>query len=239
MYEIERDREQEAISGYDWKSEGSNEVDLLRSDPKFIPGQMYYIIIAPNLPKEPELLKQVIEFFRRFPNQWNPEDIMDKKAPIKLYLGVTELSEKITISEGMPHTLTLNKNYTGQNYFYEHYDVNQEFQLDINVLMGEIDIFIDVKEINLNKIEKLDLNDSDIELKTYGSMMYKTGINSNFESIVIDKDYLQKHKNVDNDGIKIYFYIRRSRTSVEDDIECKYSITQKSSKKKEKFFNLD
>ena len=232
MYELERDRDQEAISGYDWKSEGSNEVDLIRSDPKFIPGQMYYIIIAPNLPKEPELLKQVFEFFRRFPNQWNPDDIMDKKAPIKLYLGVTELSEKITISEGMPHTLTLNKNYTGQNYFYEHYDVNQEFQLDINVLMGEIDIFIDVKEINLNKIEKLDLNDSDIELKTYGSMMYKTGINSNFESIVIDKDYLQKHKNVDNDGIKIYFYIRRSRTSVEDDIECKYSITQKSSKKK-------
>ena len=103
-----------------------------------------------------------MQIFLRFPNQWNQEEIMDKKAPIKLYLGVTEVSEKITISEGIPHTLTLNRNYTGQNYFYEHYDVEQEFQLDISVIMGEIDIFIDIKEINLDKINQLDLENSDI-----------------------------------------------------------------------------
>jgi len=32
--------------------------------------------------------------------------------------------------------------------------------------------------------------------------------------------------------MELYFYIRRSKTAVEDDIECKYSITQKSSENK-------
>ena len=231
MFEIERNRDQEPISGYDWKSEGSNEVTLSSSDPNFKLGQMHYIIIAPNLPKEPDSLKKIMQIFLR-PNQWNQEEIMDKKAPIKLYLGVTEVSEKITISEGIPHTLTLNKNYTGQNYFYEHYDAEQEFQLDINVLKGEIDIFIDVKEIYLNKIKQLDLNNSDLELTKNGSMIYKTRINSNFYSIVIDKEYLRTYKNYDNDGIKLYFYIRRSKNADEHDIDCQYSITQKSSQTK-------
>ena len=232
MYEIQRNRNQEPISGYDWKSEGSNEINILRSDPKFKPGQMYYIVIAPNLPKETEELKKIFEFFNRFPNQWNPADIMDQKATIKLYLGVTEVTQKITISEGVPHTLTLTSNYTGQNYFYEHYDAEQDFQLDINVILGEIDVFIDVKEINLNQIEKLDLNDQSAELKKSGSMIYKKGINQKFDSILIDKDYLQKYKKEGEYGIKLYFYIRRSNTSVNDNIDCKYSITEKSSKKK-------
>ena len=232
MYEIERNRNVEPISGYDWKSEGSNEITILRSDPKFIPDQMYYIVIAPNLPKEPDILKKIFEFFRRFPNQWNPADIMDEKATIKLYLGVTELTESITISEGMPHTLTLTSNYTGQNYIYEHYNLEQDFQLDINVIMGEIDIFIDIKEINLNQIEKLDFNGIDTQIKRSGSMIYKMGINEKFDSILIDKEYLQKYKKDGEYGIKLYFYIRRSKTSVDDDLDCKYSITQKSSEKK-------
>ena len=229
MYEIEKDRSQEPISGYDWISGGDNEINILKDDPKFNVGQMYYIVIAPNLPKEPELFKEILEIFRRFPFQWNQQEIMDKKAPIKLYLGVTEVTEKITITEGMPHTLTLNKNYTGQNYFYEHNNVEQEFQLDINVIMGEIDIFIDVKEIRLSKINGLDLSDSDLELKRNGSMIYKTGIKEKFESIVIDTQYLRRYKNLENDGIKLYFYIRRSMNAIVDDTECKYTITQKSS----------
>ena len=232
MYEIEADRTKEPISGYDWKSGGDNEINILKEDPKFKTDQMYYIVIAPNLPKEPEELKQIFDIFRVFPIQWNQHEIMDKKAPIKLYLGVTEVSEQITISEGVPHTLTLDKSYSGQNYFYEHNNIEEEFQLDINVLMGEIDIFLDVKEISLFKIKNLDLTNSDIELKRNGTMLYKTGISEKYESITIDKKYLKENKNLGNDGIKLYFYIRRSRTSEEDDIECKYSIIQKSSEKK-------
>ena len=132
MYEIDKNNPQEPITGYDWKSQGNNEINLLQSDPKFKIGHMYYIIIAPNLPKEPTLLNALIEFFRRFPFQYNQTEIIEKKAPIKFYLGVTEINEQITISEGIPHTLTLDKNYNGQNYFYEHNDINQEFELDIN-----------------------------------------------------------------------------------------------------------
>ena len=232
LYELEKNRNQEPITGYDWKSEGGNEINILKTDPKFEINQMYYIVIALNLPKQPDLLKQLVDImFRRFQNQWDQLEIMDKKAPIKLYLGVTEVAEKITISEGIPHSLTLNSNYTGQNYFYVHNNIDEDFQLDINVIMGEIDIFIDIKEIIPKKLKDLNLTDSDIELKRDGSLIYKTGISEKFESIVVNKKYFEEYYD-GAEGIKIYFYIRRSRTSVEDDIDCKYSITQKSSETK-------
>ena len=230
MYEINKDNPQEPITGYDWKSQGNNEINLLKSDPKYKPGQMYYIVIAPNLPKEPDLLTAVIDFFRRFPLQMNQTELINKKAPIKFYLGVTELNEQITISEGIPHTLTLDNNYNGQNYFYEHNDLSQDFELDINVIMGKIDIFIDIKEINENGIEKMNLNldENKGDIQYQDTMIYKLNINKKFDSIIINKEYLQKNKNDDN-SIKIYFYIRRSKTSINDNQECKYTITQKSS----------
>ena len=232
FYEMNRNYDEEPISGYDWKSEGSTEINILKSDSRFKPNKMYYIVIAPNIPKQPDELNQFLERFRHFPFQQNPQEVMDKKAPIKFYLGITEVSEAITISEGIPHTLTLNKNYTGQNYFYEHNDIDKEFKLDINVLMGEIDVFIDVKNINPKLLDNLNLSESNNELQTYDSLIYKTGINEDFDSITISPEYLKKYKNEENNGIKLYFYIKRSKTSEEDDVECKYTITQKSSEKK-------
>ena len=158
---------------------------------------------------------------------------MDRKALIKLYLGVTEVSEKITISEVFPYTLTLNNDYPGQNYFYIHNNIDEDFQLDVNVVVGEIDIFINIKEIIQKQIKSLNLTDSDIELKRDGSLIYKTHINEKSESVVVDKKYFQEYNFDENERIKIYFYIGRSRTSVEDDINCNYSITQKSFETKE------
>ena len=229
MYEIDKNNPQEPITGYDWKSQGNNEITLLKSDPKFKVGQTYYIIIAPNLPKEPALLTALIDFFRRFPFQWNQTEIMDKKAPIKFYLGVTEINEQITISEGIPHTLTLDQNYNGQNYFYEHYDLNNDFELDINVIMGQIDIFIDVREINEALLKKMEIDETKVDLQQSESMIYKLGINKNFESIIINKEYLQKYKIQGENSIKLYFYIRRSKSAISFNQECKYTITQKSS----------
>ena len=57
---------------------------------------------------------------------------------------------------------------------------------------------------------------------------FKLNINKNSESIIINKDYLQQNKNEEN-SIKIYFYIRRSKTAIINNQECKYTITQKSS----------
>ena len=231
MYEFDKEHPQEPITGYDWKSQGNNEINILKSDPKFKPGHMYYIIIAPNLPKEPNLLQALIDFFRRFPFQYNQTEIIEKKAPIKFYLGVTEINEQITISEGIPHTLTLDKNYNGQNYFYEHNDINQDFELDINVIMGKIDIFIDVNEINEAVIQSMNIDETKNDIQNSGSMIYKLGINKNFESIIINKEYLQKNKN-DINSIKLYFYIRRSKTAINDNQDCKYTIIQKSSTSK-------
>ena len=231
MYEINKLAPQEPISGYDWKSQGSNEINLLKTDPRFKPGHMYYIVIAPNLPKEPDILTAIIDFFRRFPLQWNQTEIMNQKAPIKFYLGVTEINEQITISEGIPHTLTLDNDYNGQNYYYEHNDENQDFELDINVIMGKIDIFIDSKELNEDIISTLDIDQTKADIQYVDTLIYKLGINKNFGSIVINKEYLQKYKT--NDGIiKIYFYIRRSKSSINDNQECKYTLIQKSSNTK-------
>ena len=94
--------------------------------------------------------------------------------------------------------------------------------------MGKIDIFIDVNEINEATIQSMNIDESKSDIQYINSMIYKLGINKNFESIVINKDYLQKYKKDDN-TIKIYFYIRRSKTAINDNQDCKYTIIQKSS----------
>ena len=43
---------------------------------------------------------------------------------------------------------SLSSNYNEQNYFYKHTNIEKNFELTINVLLGEIDIYIDTKEID-------------------------------------------------------------------------------------------
>lgn len=225
FYEVKHRPNAEEITGYDWKNEGSNQVTISKSDPKFQANQMYYIIIAPK--KHKYSLMDLHENLqnRDIRNETEHEEINEKSA-IQFYLGVTEEESKLTITEGMPHSMTLNEQYPGQSYYYQHSNINSDFNLDIDVLMGEIDIFIDLKEIDLEAIEKLKSETS--ELKSEGSMLYKLNIKDPYDNIYLSREYFKK-KFENNDNINLYIYIKRSQASIKNNKECQYSIVKTSS----------
>ena len=79
------------------------------------------------------------------------------------------------IPEGVPHTMTLNEYYDGQLYYYQHFDIKKDFNLIINIIFGEIDIYVDIKKIKKENIEQLNDKenyDSDFGFYKYNSMIY-------------------------------------------------------------------
>ena len=239
IFEMLRTPNMDPISGYTWKSNANNEININQDDPEFSLNQNYYIIIAPilkiNFTKIFERQKE-----RRYdddPREFNFIETVALKAAIKFYLGVSTQSVPLMISEGFPHSITLNKNYTGQLYYYTHFDLKTDFYLGINILFGEIDVFIDINNINLEKIKSLnDEKNYDSSLGYYKqkSMIYYKNIKSSLD-ISLNSEYFNKYISEGENIVKIYLYIRRSTSyiSIDSFKECQYTIIQKSSEKKE------
>lgn len=142
------------------------------------------------------------------------------------------------ITEGIPHTMTLNQYYDSQLYIYQHFDTKKNFELITNVIFGEIDIYIDIKEINKEKLELLNDKfnyDPDLGYYQYNSLIYYKNIKS-YYGISLDSNYFNKY--IPNEkSAKIYYYIKNSKYNfqIEDFKECQYSIIEKSSEKKKKY----
>ena len=73
---------------------------------------------------------------------------------IKFYLGVATETTPLMVAEGVPHSMTLNIDYNGQLYYYIHFDLKKDFTLTVNVIFGEIDIYVDTNKIDIQSINK-------------------------------------------------------------------------------------
>jgi len=78
------------------------------------------------------------------------------------FLSVINEGSSIQLNEGVPHSLSLSKDYLNQSYVYNHYNVNNTLYVSLNVNYGKADFVISFKEyINgstLTKYErKLDI----------------------------------------------------------------------------------
>ena len=115
---------------------------------------------------------------------------MARNAAIKFYLGVSTENTPLMISEGVPHTLTLSKNYNGQLYYYMHFDTSKDFNIGINVLFGEIDIYIDINQSDINEIDSLkdeDNYDSNLGHYRVKSLEYYKNIKTYYELYLSSK----------------------------------------------------
>ena len=237
IFELIPNNSTEPISGYIWKSNANNEINLDVNDPEYSLNTNYYIIIAPilifNHSKIMERQRQRLSGDNR---EFNYIEVVSLNATIKYYLGISTENTPLMVSEGIPHTMTLNNGYNGQLYYYLHFDINKNFHLIINVLFGEIDIYIDVNKIDIERIKSLDDDknyDSNEGHYKLNSMHYYKNIKS-FNEISLSsnyfKTYLPKEENA-----KIFFYIKRSEVFINNNIynECQYTIVERSSEKKE------
>ena len=70
------------------------------------------------------------------------------------YLGVIKKGCPFALNEGVVQSQTLSEQYNHQNYFYIHTNINNPLNLELNVLSGEIDVFISSKILVRKNIQK-------------------------------------------------------------------------------------
>ena len=238
IYEILRQPNNESISGYTWKSNPNNEININLNDPDYSLNQNYYIVIAPILKiNYTKILERQKERLKGDTREFNYIEAVALNSAIKFYLGVSTENTPLMISEGIPHSMTLNYEYDGQLYYYIHFDLKKNFNIIINVLFGEIDIYVDIKKIEIENIKLLNNNKknngTNIGNLNLGSMHYYKNIKTYYE-ISLNPDYFKKYL-PNEENAKIFFYIKRSESYIDNDIhkECQYTIVEKSSEKKE------
>jgi hypothetical protein len=238
IYEMIYHLQLESISGYLWKSNTNNEININSDDPKYSLNQNYFIVIAPalniNYTKVQERRKERAQ--DEDPREFNYIETVARKAMIKFYLGVATETTPLMVAEGVPHSMTLNIDYNGQLYYYIHFDLKKDFTLTVNVIFGEIDIYVDINKIDIQSINKFnDEENYDSNLGYYrtNSMIYYKNIKTYYEINLNSFYFLNYLPNEEN--AKIFYYIRRSKSyiSIDSFKEAQYTIIQKSSDKKE------
>ena len=211
----------ERIFGYKWVSDSNNEVTISKNDINYRKKGTYYIVVLRDFTSENENLME--------------ETIYDNII-MMYYLGVTKKGLPFYLKEGIEHSLTLNKNYSYQNYIYTHYNFSQPFQFLMNVLNGQLDIFISTKELAENNFIDIYNNIKNskvknINLKYKNASIYaQIGIND-YASISFN-DYNQFNDDIyKNKTIKcdIFIYIYQSQLSLKYERDSQYAITAKTS----------
>ena len=153
------------------------------------------------------------------------------------YLGVTKRGVPFTLNEGVEHSETITEQYNYQDYFYIHKDINSPLNLELNVLNGEVDVFINTKQLNRENIDKIynkidtNFDEKDDIIK---SLYYETHID-NYASIELKKDYFDRSciKNDVNQYTEktcnLYIYVLQNGNSIKYHRDSQYVISVKSS----------
>lgn len=233
LYNLKKDPNKEVIKGYKYKSNSNNEIIIPKTDTSFNFNKNIYIVVAPS---NPLALKDSLNDLNK---EEDSKDDLDQKAISKYYIGVISQITPLSIIEGMPHTMTLSNSYSSQIYYRYHTNLKQDFELTLNVLMGEVDIFISPEYLTEEEIEKIDYEkakyNSNTDTYEYKKIRYQLNVNS-LSSIEIDRDFIfsssQNENEEQTDGAYVYYYITRSDAMAKEGNACQYVVTEKTSETK-------
>ena len=226
-----KDDFEERIQGHLWASDENNEVTITQDDKNYSSKKSYFIVVYKN--------KETIS------EEENQN--LNKKSIMMYYIGVTKIGTPFTLYEVIEHSETLSNKYFYQNYWYIHNDLSENFHLDVNVLSGEVDVFININQIPIENITKQNFDISSFQ----DSIVSKNNIN-NYGSIELDRNYFLKYcinsnknqnlnYNINNNKInefnneikscQFYIYIVQSKSSLKYQKDSQYIISAKSSSK--------
>ena len=222
----------ERIQGYLWASDENNEVTISKDDKNYSNKKSYFIVVYKNR----ETVKDEEE-----------NNNLNRKSMMMYYIGATKIGTPFILYEVIEHSETLSNKYYYQNYWYIHNDLYENFYLDINVLSGQVDIFVNTNQIPIGNMTN---NNIDIS-SSQDSIVSKIGIN-NYASIELDQTYfrnfcIKKNQNQNinynlnqnmNDNYNelpkscsLYIYIVQSKYSIKYQTDSQYIIAAKSSSK--------
>ena len=215
---------EERLKDYNWASDHNNELTISKDDKYYSIDGPYYIVITKD---------------DSFKNNDNGE--LNQNSLMYFYLGVTRTGIPFTLNEGVEHSETITEKYNYQDYFYIHKDINNPLNIELNVLYGEVDVFISNRQLLFNNISQIyenidkspingESNNNYLSIITY----MKFGID-NYDSIEINKEYFERFwKNNINTAFEdksryLYIYIVQSRLSMKYHRDSQYIINVKSS----------
>ena len=224
LHDLKKTPNSEHIKGYQWKSNANNEIIIKKDEPNFSLNKLLYIIVAPSNPLN-------------FTTKINNENTSEDKLISKFYIGIISEDIPFTITEGMPHTMTLSNSYSQQMYLRVHSNSYKNLNILINLLLGEIDIFASTDYFTPDDINKLDIDSAKYDSKkgtyTLNNFLFKLKLKS-FTNFEIDTEFIygnKKNKN-NNDNINIYYYIRRSESMISTNKICQYLLVEITSETK-------
>ena len=209
----------EIFSGYDWVSDHNNELTISKYDSKYSVDGPYYILVArDNAFKEDE------------------DEELNKNSLMSYYLGITKKGIPFSLNEGVEHSETLNERYNYQDYFYIHKDINNPLNIELNILNGEVDVFINPVKLNIADMDNIY---SAIEGKnnnnyTIPNSLYIRLNIDNYASIELNKQflgsyYIKSNNDFNSKNCYLYIYVLQSRLSKKYHRDSQYIITAKSS----------
>ena len=209
---------QERLSGYDWASDFNNELTISKYDKKYSEKGPYYIVVT-----------------RDNTYQDDESEQLESSSIMMYYLGVTKKGIPFTLNEGVEHSETLSEKYEYQDYFYIHKDINNPFNLEINVLNGEVDVFIDVKELKISNFTNLFNMIINQNKNQFQNSLYQRLKINNYASIELFRDFFEQNckkkerTDVDDKSCNLYIYVVQSESSKKYNTDSQYIINAKSS----------
>ena len=226
LFELRRNPNIEPIKGYQWKSNANNEVIISKNDTNYTLNKLLYIVVAPSDP-----------FFSIFENN----DIKigngtnsTQKLLSQFYIGIISEQVPISLSEGVPHVMTLSNTYSVQMYHRIQSNVKKNLEIELNVLLGEIDIFASYEYFKEEDIKNIDIKSAtyNTQTETYEikNFIFKLNLKS-FSILKISSDFMTTNMGTNNSKYPvghIYYYIRRSNSMISHNKICQYALVEKT-----------
>ena len=222
-YEIQS-KYQERLTDYDWASDYNNELTISKNDKKYKEEGPYYIVVTRDNTFEED----------------DDNEELEVSSLMMYYLGVTKRGVPFSLNEGVEHSETLSEKYDFQDYYYIHKDIKNPLNLEVNTLNGEVDVFVDVKELtrdNITNIYKI-LENNSINNENNNilrnSLYLRLSIN-NYASIELYRGYFEQHcqkretSEIEDKSCSLYIYVVQSKSSRKYNKDSQYIINAKSS----------
>ena len=209
----------EKIYGYKWVSDSNNEVTISQNDKNYKKKGTYYIVVL-----------------RDFITEYEDEEKTNEDLIMMYYIGVTKRGIPFYLKEGIEHSVTLDKNYYYQNYIYTHYNNSQPFQFVLNILNGQVDIFMANKALSIEDFKQIydtmlkNSKRNSININYNSSNVYVQQGISDYASIIFnDFQISEKAKKLNKDTkFNIFIYIIQSQLSLKFERDSQYIIAAKT-----------
>ena len=181
-------------TGYEWRSDIINsELLIKKDDPHYSKTGPYYIVVVKDFDSSE----------------------VEKDSIASFYLDVTTKSSPLQLKEGLEHATVLNEDYKYQTYWYTHYNMENSFELNLNIFTGMVNVYISNDSFDVSDLKNFGFKDKLVFYEEY----VHTSTTYNITTYDLNKACPDKNR------CELFIFIQKASTVYDTD----YLIVGKSS----------